>query len=128
MRAGVAAAFVASAFMAGTAPTQASGLKEHWSCEGMSLTATCGPDDDPYVLDGCRGTVKVGDFPSQDVWFYIKGVQRVWNWCLDLKDFGYDCTFVINSDGWGRYYDFSGVEPGGTTKPQDVMQCEKVWR
>ena len=45
----------------------------------------------------------------------MKGVQHYWNW----EDF----QIVIDSDGTGRYYDFTGASEGEERTSKEVYEC-----
>ena len=51
--------------------------------------------------------------------FKVIGFDRRWN-------FGevYEYTFIIKPDGSGLYYDFSDIEVGGKTSPNQFYACE----
>ena len=52
---------------------------------------------------------------SIDTIYQMKGVQHYWNW----EDF----QIVIDSDGTGRYYDFTGASEGEERKSREVYEC-----
>ena len=54
--------------------------------------------------------------------FYIAGFDRRW----DFGDAGstWNYSFVINPNGDGAYYDFSNVEDGQSTSPNQMFSCK----
>ena len=52
---------------------------------------------------------------SIDTIYQMKGVQHYWNW----EDF----QIVIDSDGTGRYYDFTGASEGEERTSREVYEC-----
>ena len=50
--------------------------------------------------------------------FEVAGFDRRWDFGEELN-----YTFLIEPSGRGRYYDFSSVEKGGTTKPSQHFKC-----
>ena len=50
--------------------------------------------------------------------FRITGFDRRWDFGKDLK-----YAFIIKPDGRGAYYDFSLLEEGETTKPNELYDC-----
>ena len=93
-------------------------IEERWYCGDITLTATCWPEGD------CYGKVKTGKYPAKAAQFYIAGVDRRWNWCLE--DGVYLCTFIIDPKGWGRYVNFRGVPVGKKIKPSGVFKCTET--
>ena len=58
------------------------------------------------------------------------GVNQLWVWGLNtnnvrqLAEDDLDYQFTVEPDGGGRYYDFTGVEKGKSTKPDSVYKCK----
>ena len=50
-----------------------------------------------------------------DTIYKLKGVQHYWNW----EDF----QIVIDSDGTGRFYDFTGASEGEERTSREVYEC-----
>ena len=55
--------------------------------------------------------------------FEVQGLNRRWTFGEETRTGSYLYSFVIRPDGGGAYYDFSGVEYGGQTKPKQVFFC-----
>lgn len=54
--------------------------------------------------------------------FEVQGLDRRWDFGLD-DDGSYDYTFVVQPDGTGLYYDFSG-STDGSANPGQTYRCE----
>ena len=63
------------------------------------------------------GVVSVAEM-TYPALFRVVGFDRRW-------DFGdeFNFAFLIEPSGSGRYYDFSSVEDGGSTKPSQHFNC-----
>lgn len=64
-----------------------------------------------------RVSVASMDYPA---FYSVKGINRRW-------DFGNDFNFSITlkPDGNGAYYDFSDIEAGESTSPEQTFRCIK---
>ncbi len=49
------------------------------------------------------------------------GLDHRWNWGVNESNF----SFVIQTDGTGLYYDFTGVPTGEKISAKDVYHCRK---
>jgi len=58
--------------------------------------------------------LKDADAPTDTI-YQLKGVQHYWNW----EDF----QIVIDSDGTGRYYDFTGASEGEKRTSKELYEC-----
>ena len=56
-----------------------------------------------------------GSESAIDTVYRLQGVQHYWNW----EDF----QIVIDSDGTGRFYDFTGVAAGVETLNKETYEC-----
>ncbi|MDE0718909.1 MAG: hypothetical protein OXH64_13330 [Rhodospirillaceae bacterium] len=52
--------------------------------------------------------------------FRLQGIDRRWNFGTDYK-----YSFIIEPDGTGKYFDFSGLKFGEKTRPRQLYKCEK---
>jgi hypothetical protein len=50
-----------------------------------------------------------------DTVYRLNGVQHYWNWD--------DFQIVIDSDGTGRFYDFTGAQEGEERQSREVYEC-----
>ena len=55
--------------------------------------------------------------------FRVEGLNRRWDFGEEIRTDLSPYSFVIFPSGGGAYYDFSGVEPGGKTKPRQFFSC-----
>ncbi len=71
------------------------------------------------------GTVTVHGH-TENAFSIISGLNRSWVW--GPRATGYIGLYQINlgTDGWARYYDFTGTEPGERIKPNHVFTCRKL--
>ena len=58
---------------------------------------------------------------TYDARFEVAGFNRRWDFGGDMQ-----YAFVIQPDGSGAYFDFSTVEDGGRTGPNQWFQCEPL--
>ena len=56
-----------------------------------------------------------GSESAIDTVYRLQGVQHYWNW----EDF----QIVIDSDGTGRYYDFTGASEGEERTSKELYEC-----
>lgn len=102
---------------------------ERWACG--DYFDGCGFARCPVTLtadaDNGTGTVEFAG-TVEAARFEIRGLQRRWDWCLQ-DDGDYGCAFVVDTDGRGRYYDFTVAppDPDGTAraKPSELFKCRK---
>lgn len=57
--------------------------------------------------------------------FRLDGLSLRWNWDLG-EDGAWEHSFVIEPDGIGKTYDFSGAEVGEKVSAKDVYRCKQV--
>ena len=58
--------------------------------------------------------------------FRINGLERRWDWEWDDALGGYQYAVVVELDGDGVYFDFSGIGVGEKILPSERFQCKKV--
>jgi len=95
-----------------------------WYCNdfidgGKTLVEVGIINDSP--LDGLEfGFVLYDGGYIGDVTMYRRtGLEHRWDWGPNLADY----SFVIKTDGTGAYYDFTAVEKGESTKPNEIYKC-----
>lgn len=93
-------------------------LSESWKCDHILLTATCQPGHGfPSSKNPCSGTVKIGQYPSQEAGFHIQGTALRWDWGTGEDDAH---SIVIKPSEFllkGAYYNFSNVPVGKKISP-----------
>jgi len=57
--------------------------------------------------------------------FRLDGLSLRWNWDLG-KDDAWEHSFVIEPEGIGKTYDFSGAEVGEKVSAKNVYRCKQV--
>ena len=72
-----------------------------------------------YNVDLGIGEVSVAGV-TYTAFFRVAGLNRRWN--FDSGEVG-NYSFIIQPNGDGAYYDFSNVEVGGTTMPNQMFTC-----
>ena len=95
---------------------------EIWECFGYSdrnkttiLTLT--------RFDNGTGAVDAGG-PTTYTEFRMAGLNRRWNW--EEQGRGWRYSIILTLERTARYYDFSGVDSGEKTKPQEIFKCEML--
>lgn len=71
-----------------------------------------------------RGIISVAG-SHQVALFRVEGFNRKWDFPFLPPGVKPKFKFVINPDGTGLYYDFSNVEEGEITTPQQTYWCEE---
>ena len=107
---------------------------ETWECFDRFARDGAGP---LVMLDGLLrmdnaipnigpGTVRLVGLIEHEAQFRIDGLNRRWN--FGDEDTAYDFAIVIEPNGDGSYYDFSGVAVGESTSPSQLYSCERTSR
>lgn len=58
--------------------------------------------------------------------YTLQGLERVWRWgwvMIDDELGEYQYSFIMDSSGLGRYYDFSQVSNDVSVKPSNIYKC-----
>ena len=55
-----------------------------------------------------------------DTFYSLRGVQHYFNW---LPSDNESYQIVIDSDGTGRFYDFTGAQEGEERQSREVYEC-----
>ena len=107
---------------------------ETWECYDIVARDRATP---LVVLDGVLrvdsaipnvgpGTVRLVGLVEHDARFGIAGLNRRWDFSVD--EGAYDFAIVIEPNGDGSYYDFSGVATGESTSPEQLYTCKRASR
>ena len=128
------ASMVALWLMAGCASVGVDDAMEAGGVEGWG----CGDYFDGCGFRGCPVTL-TADFREgsgtvtfagtvNTTTFAVVGLVRRWDWCAQA-DGTWGCAFVIDTDGDGKYYDFTRVMPDpdgrARTTPAELFKCTR---
>lgn len=96
-----------------------------WYCLDYSGVKNVGLEFGYYSIDGyVFGFVLYDNKDVGESTVYNKlGLEHRWDW---TGPYGGFYSFVITPEGYGRYYDFTDVPYGESTKPHDVYKVRKV--
>ena len=72
-------------------------------------------------LDGIGFILYDGGFTGISTIYEREGLEHTWRWAGTNSNY----AFVIQLDGTGLYYDFSGVSTGETSKAKEVYVCKQ---
>lgn len=109
---------------------------EKWGCGDLWDKCT-NPASCPIILTADfgngTGTINIDSTGIQETNFKMVGINRRWDWCLEdtsLFNFftgrSFNCTFTIDPDETGLYFDFHGVPKEEKTSAKDVFSCTKI--
>lgn len=102
----------------GVQALDARGGEEMWACfDSVALGSSR-----PIVIltrDGFGGEVRIGGKAHRAL-FDFDGLNRRWNFGLDLTRFTHPYAVIISPAGQGLYYDFTLED---RTKPRQLFRC-----
>ncbi len=95
-----------------------------WYCVDSIYGGKLGLEFGYYSIDGdVFGFVLYDNEDVGESTIYNKlGLEHRWDW---TGPYGGSYSFVISPEGYGRYYDFTNVPVGESTKPRDVYRVRK---
>ena len=93
-----------------------------WECEGSIYGGKTLIEFGYFSLDGTTyGFVLYDGGDEGEITHYSRqGLDRRWDWGANGQ-----YSFVITPDGNGRYYDFTNVPAGESTKPSGIYKAYK---
>lgn len=95
-----------------------------WYCVDFVYGKKLGLEFGYYSIDGdVFGFVLYDNEDVGEITIYNKlGLEHRWDW---TGPYGGSYSFVITPEGYGRYYDFTNVPYGESTKPRDVYKVRR---